>query len=152
MPVDVKNTLSHMKGQWINIDGREYQCDQEGVIRGIPEADAKQLLDRRNGPWRLFTERKPVSASVPEIVPPSLPPVPSVAPAPVPEPVAQSSEVPEATAVVEKIPGPGEEWPDPTTDMSIEYLQKMADAYQVKYSKNTSKKELVKRLAATMYE
>lgn len=159
MPVDVRNVLPHMKGSSVNIDGREYKLDAEGVIRGVSDDDAKQLLGYRGTPWRVLTARTPVAATKPEIpASPPPPPLPSAPPQPtipdLPEkPVVQSSDAGEGVAAVEeRIPGPGEEWPDPHEDMSVEYLRKMADAYRVKYSKNTSKKELVKRLAATMYE
>ena len=56
------------------------------------------------------------------------------------------------TAGTEKIPGPGEDWPDPKPEMSMEFLQRMAQAYQVKFNRNVTKPVLIKRIMAAMYE
>lgn len=44
------------------------------------------------------------------------------------------------------------EWPDPDEGMDIEYLRKMAEAYEVTFNARTSKKTLVKRIGSAMYE
>ena len=44
------------------------------------------------------------------------------------------------------------EWPDPKESMAIDYLREMAEAYEVEFTSRTSKKTLVKRISAAMYE
>lgn len=151
MPVNVQNTLSHMKGQIISIEGREYKLDENGIFWGMPDEDARQLCERRGTPWRYYTERKPVTAAPLPVAPVALPPEPP--PPVVPsEPVKAVEPTEGVGATVEKIPGEGEEWPDPVMSMSLEYLHKMAQAYQVKFSKNTPKPTLIKKITAAMYE
>lgn len=160
MPIDVQNSLAHMRGQFISIEGKDYKCDEQGIIRGMPEADAKKLVERRNSPWRYYTERKPVAKAPGPVAPvapvaspsPLIPPVEHVPEVPkVPEvKVEAKPEVP-APSEAEKIPAPGEDWPDPDEKMSLGYLQKMAQAYNVKFNKTMSKAVLTKKIMAAMY-
>lgn len=41
---DVKCLQLHMRGQYINVEGRRYLVSNEGIVTGLPEADAKDLL------------------------------------------------------------------------------------------------------------
>jgi len=148
---DVQNSLLHMRGQCISIDGHDYKCDEQGIIRGIPEADAKQLVERRSTTWRYYTERKPVVAIPINLVAPVLPLPEDLKKIPEVEVPKVVAEVKTAEKVEEKIPEEGQDWPDPQTSMNIEYLQQMAQAYQVKYNLNTSKATLVKKIMAAMY-
>jgi|PlaIllAssembly_1097288.scaffolds.fasta_scaffold194083_1 hypothetical protein len=149
--VDVQNTLVHMKNGAISIDGRAYKLDGDGIVRGMPEADAKQLVERPSSPWRYLTERKPVTSPLPVApsMPPPSPPKPDLPPPPVLEKPVERGKV---AAGVERIPGPGEDWPDPVATMSVGYLHKMAQAYQVKFDKKTSKAVLIKKIMAAMYD
>lgn len=75
----------------------------------------------------------------------------------VPESVQTKEEAePEEEEVSgEEVQGEAEadaEWPDPDEDMDIEYLRKMAEAYEVTFNARTSKKTLVKRIGSAMYE
>lgn len=45
-----------------------------------------------------------------------------------------------------------EEWPDPSEEHSLEYLKKMADAYEIKYGRNIGKSTLIKRINVAMFE
>jgi hypothetical protein len=151
MPVDVQNMLAHMKNESVSIDGRVYKLDGEGIIRKMPETDAKQLVERNSSPWRYLTERKPVTASLSDapVLPP--PPPPSVTPPPPPfseEPAVKAK----VEAGVERIPESGEDWPDPVATMSLGYLSKMAEAYGVKFDKKTSKVILIKKILVAMYD
>jgi len=50
------------------------------------------------------------------------------------------------------VPDEGEEWPDPTEDMPIDYLRQMAVAYAVTHTKKTAKKTLIKNITKEMYD
>lgn len=50
-----------------------------------------------------------------------------------------------------KVPGEGEDWPDPDPAMPLAYLQQMATAYEVKWDLRTSARKLVTRIRAAMY-
>jgi hypothetical protein len=163
MPVDIQNSLAHMKGQVISIDGRAYQLDAEGIVREMPDADAQQLLQNKGTPWHVLIERKPViAAKVASPVPPAkvaevkpvveVKPVEPPKPVPEPEPIVKGDTKKEIKLTEEKIPVAGEEWPDPTTKMSLPYLKKMADAYKIKYKGDVLKPNLVKKILAAMYE
>lgn len=45
-----------------------------------------------------------------------------------------------------------EEWSDPKEEYSIDWIKACADAYDIEYKGNISKKKLIKRIKATMYE
>lgn len=49
-------------------------------------------------------------------------------------------------------PAEGQHWPDPEPGMDIEYLRAMADAYNVRYTKNARAKTLSERIHKAMYE
>jgi hypothetical protein len=50
----VRNTLAHMKGQVISVNGRSYQLDQDGEVKiGNPD-DATKLLGGKT--WKLVPE------------------------------------------------------------------------------------------------
>lgn len=48
-------------------------------------------------------------------------------------------------------PAEGEDWPDPTEDMPLDYLRAMAAAYAVRSTSKTRKADLVTRIHAAMY-
>jgi hypothetical protein len=154
MAADVQNMLAHMRGQWISIDGHDYKLDDLGIVRGVPEEDAKQLLQRKNTAWRRLPERTPVAEQAVTAPAPLPEPIPekAVEPLPVPEPVPSEPPAVSDPAVLEKVPGPDEDWPDPTPEMSLEFLQQMAGAYRVKFNKNTTKAVLIKKITQAMFE
>jgi hypothetical protein len=71
--------------------------------------------------------------------------------APVSAPVeVEAVEVEEPTTSWE-VPEEGADWPDPTEEMPLAYLRQMADAYEVKYTARSNKKELVRKVMVEMY-
>lgn len=58
----------------------------------------------------------------------------------------------ETEALYPNVPGPGEVWPAPTNDMSMDYLLKMADFYEVKGTAKTPKQALITKLEEKMFE
>lgn len=54
-------------------------------------------------------------------------------------------------AVDPPVPADGD-WPEPTPVMSRDYLEQMADAYEVKYSKRLGDEKLIERIKGAMYE
>ena len=156
MTIDVQNMLPHMRNESISVDGHVYKCDENGIVREMPEQDARTLVERRSSAWRYYTERKPVVA-VPATMATPAPQVEPVSPPPPPEaPFQEEPEDPElgkgeTMGNGEKVPGPGAEWPEPVESMSLDYLRLMADAYQVKWQKNTPKLSLIKKIAAEMF-
>jgi len=128
MPLDMQNCLDHMRGGSVNVDGTVYRIGEDGVARGVAEKDAAVLAQNKSA-WRILktsvnvVERKPArSAKVQEV---------EISPMP-----------------MEIDP---EEWPDPTEEMDLEYLQRMADAYQVSYVARTTKARLIRDIMQAMY-
>lgn len=70
----------------------------------------------------------------------------AVPPAPATAPVFQGE-----SGATYTVPADGD-WPDPTDDMPLEYVQEMAKAYDVTHNARTSRKVLVKRINGAMYE
>lgn len=48
-------------------------------------------------------------------------------------------------------PKDGEDWPDPTEEMELGYLRKMADAYDITGAEQANRKTLVSRIKVAMY-
>jgi len=68
-------------------------------------------------------------------------------PPPIPESVEAEPEAEAAPEAEEET-----EWPDPDESMPMDYLRKMAEAYDVKFTIKLGKKSLVKKINAAMYE
>jgi hypothetical protein len=202
--MDLQCLIPHYVGQTISVDGRKYKVDGDAFLRGVPDADAKALLQNRTC-WALA--RTPVGAAPAEkpqgkIVVPTIEEVekagyaPSAARAIVAkqQALADGKSIKEAddlaqaamdaylkaeadriaeeakaagagggkgtgtpetapkAAVYPAIPVEGEEWPDPTEEMELEYLHKMALAYEVKAPANIGKAKLIEKIKAVMYE
>jgi hypothetical protein len=146
--MDLKNRHEHMRGKTVLVNGNRYQVEQDGVARNVDQADAKKLL--QGEAWRIHTARKAVSKPDTK---PSIP-VPAAKPEPAPAPEAPTPPVepePEAQEAPEAVEDDGASWPDPDESMDLEFLQQMADAYEVEYTARTAKKTLVKRIMAAMY-
>ena len=139
--MDLLNAFKHMKGQQVTVNGNTYTVDSKGVAKGVKPEDAAKLLQNRKAWSPAPGERAPVTIkeapkAKQEVAPPP----------PVEEPAVGETE--------EEVAAPEEatEWPDPEESMTKDYLQSMADAYQVPYKSNTTKKELVAAIHAAMYE
>jgi hypothetical protein len=121
-----------MRGQKVLVEGNVYTVGADGIVRDVSAADAAEMLKMA------ASYRKPVSRT----------PSAKAEAAPPPAPAALA---PEAASEGVKDEG-GAEWPDPDESMELDYLQKMADAYDVKYDKKTTKKALVKAIHKVMFE
>jgi len=171
--MDLQNLTLHMRGKSIKVNGRAYRLDAQGVARDVATEDAVRLLGNREV-WQRYVERTPVAplkAELKKAV--SLPPVSPPAPEPtkaeqLPAATQELSGEPVEPEQVEYLggqrPSPDalagldedeeettEEWPDPTEDMNIEYLRRMADAYEVRYTGRTGKPRLIKDIVEAMY-
>lgn len=165
--MDLINLLPHKKNTTVTVDGTTYKIDGDGICRGVKDPDAAKLL-RNIDAWRAH-DGKPVtpkSAGVPggigligvdgavhhkkgDETKPDLD---------APLRAAQDQfeakkrgEVAEPTEPQWKEPTGDEEWPDPTDEMPVDYLRKMAEAYEVKHTAKTSKRDLIKKIMAEMY-
>ena len=117
---------SHMVGTAIRIRGALYPIDGDGFVE-IPD-DVSHYLSNDRTNWRVVVNPNTTTEPVPEVV------------------------VPEIEVVEDPVPEEKDsEWPDPTEDMHLEYLQTMAEAYEVKYKKNWGKSALVKHILNAMY-
>lgn len=112
------------------VNGKRFDLD-DGIIKGLTNAEAKDLLKARNT-WKILGAKSNIE----------------------PEPEAK----PKADLEVEPVEAVANssdnevEWPDPDASMKKSYLKEMADAYGVKYPDNISKKDLVELISAEMYE
>lgn len=50
--MDLVNLKPHMAGQKVQVNGRVYQIDPHGVLKGIPDADAQKLLKGKS--WESY--------------------------------------------------------------------------------------------------
>lgn len=143
--VDVKNKLLHMVNQCVSIDGRTYKTDAEGIIRGMPEEDANQLLSQANGPWSRVTAREPVTPARPVVPPPvSAPPPP-----PAPELPKKLVEAPKVAAEVAPSSDPAEEWVLDESMTMVE-LKRFAKEHGITYDPKADKKHLLARVKSAM--
>lgn len=160
--MDLINLLPHKKNTTVTVEGTTYKIDGDGICHGVKDTDAAKLL-RNIDAWRAH-DGKPVapkSAGAPggigligvdgavhhkrdDVTKPDLD-----------APVRAAHDAFEAKKTGElskwEIPADGEEWPDPTEGMPVDYLRKMAEAYEVKHTAKTAKKDLVKKILAEMY-
>jgi len=144
--VDVKNKLLHMVNQCVSIDGRTYKTDAEGVIHGMTEEDAKQLLSQVSGPWSRVAVREPVTPARPVAPPPvSAPPPP-----PAPEPPKAPVEAPKTAAeVAPSSPEPNEEWVLDES-MTMSELKRFAKENGITYDPKADKKHLLARVKSAL--
>lgn len=129
----LQNTIPHMAGQSVRVNGTSYQLDAKGVVNVIDEKDIAKLLADRTA-WRVYVDRSP-------IVNPVVTPAPVTVPTPLAAPIEESPE----DAI------PPDEWPDPDVSMTTKQLHEIADAYRVPYTSKTSKKALVDLIMVAMY-
>lgn len=154
--MDLINLLPHKKNTTVTVNVTTYKIDAEGICRGVADADAAKML-RNVEAWRVYTGAKseaPRSAGAKGGI--GLVSVDGTvhhktAPAPAPAPKVESKPATPAAEVAWREPREGEDWPDPTDEMPVDYLRKMAEAYEVKHSAKTSKRDLIKKILAEMY-
>lgn len=144
--MDLKNKIAHKINTSVSVNGTTYRIDSEGVLRDVPKEDAAKLL-LGHSEWKVYTERRPVAAPV------HAPPVP--APTPPEDPIA--APTPEADGVeagdgVAGTDSEAREWPNPSEDLGIDFLRKMAKAHNVKFGNRTKAGTLVERLEKVMFE
>ncbi len=156
----IRCLLKHMVGQNVLVDsgatykvgqvGEQYLIvDEEGKPLDVPDDDAEVLLENRDA-WRAVVAKAPVKAEESEKTPeePEKDAEPPKEPEEPKTPAEPPKEPEEPTTDSE---GTTEEWPDPTEEMDIEYLKKMADAYEIPYAVNIGKATLIKRIMKAMY-
>lgn len=125
--MDFQCLQANLYGQKVRVNGTQYDVSADGVVAGVSDADAKKLMAMPLA-WKKVVARKAVE---------------------MPLPAPEEAEVAALAATLES---EGIEWPDPEESMDLDYLQKMADAYEVKYAAKTSKKTLVQAIKKAMYE
>jgi len=146
--MDLKCLQDHMKGKKLLVNGTSYAIDVEGYLRDVKDADSPKLLSMTKcwvavGAVKPAPKGKDPDATLPSIEPMVMAAEERKLSKPSPEPVKEEVA---AEVVVE------EEWPDPKETMAMDYLQQMADAYEVSYDGRMTKKTLVKRIREAMYE
>ena len=166
--MDLINLLPHKRNTAVTVNGTTYQIDRDGLARGIKKEDAAKLLQNVEA-WREYTGKAPTKSERPAGARIGLigndgsqiPPPDATNPAQDVSANLAAQDQFEAKKKGEANPPPSEaekyvvpedgNWPDPADDMPIEYLRQMAEAYEVKHSAKTSKKDLIKKITAEMY-
>lgn len=170
----LQNKLEHMREMAVLCNGTRYEIDERGVAEVEDEDDAKKLLSSSN--WKVY--REPADEKAPKAKKTKTKPeTKKQAPPETPED-EESQEADEAAEQPDEPEGEGDggaaedeapegddepegeegaeddasEWPDPDVSMKKDYLQAMADAYEVEYEEKTTKAELVELIKAKMYE
>lgn len=175
----LQNKLEHMRGMAVLCNGTRYEIDERGVADIEDEDDAKKLLSSSN--WKVYrkpAEEKASKTKKPKTEKQAPPKTPEDEESQEPdEGTEQSGEESaedggtgllddegqeaegdgeeageEADADAEGEDGDANEWPDPDVSMKKDYLQAMADAYEVEYEEKTTKAELVELIKAKMYD
>jgi hypothetical protein len=178
--MQLKNLLSYKKNTGVCVNGHVYQIAQDLVIRDekgeavdVPQADATKLLLntdawRQVGAAEVKKDRAAAKAGLQVVLADGsvVPPAPKAETHPTlageaPVSAQTVAEAPKAAGPVETkpqtdppIPEKGEDWADPSTDYSLEWLQACAKAYKCHIPKNKSndKALLVEKIDAAMYE
>lgn len=173
---DLENLYDHKRNTQVLVNGHTYKVDENGVAKGVKKKDAAKLLQGKG--WRLWdgqtlkerahARRAAKRAStgmgllradgssvelsdIPEDDESTNAPDSGDKPTGEGE-EGEGNEDDEDLSDDPPVPGEGEEWPDPTDEMSMAYLQAMADAYEVKYAKNIGQTTLIERLKESMYD
>jgi hypothetical protein len=172
MLVLVHNPLAHMQNVAFDAEGELVVLDQLGTA-SVSERIAAHLCDYPGSVWqRLGDDCKlpPDSDSkaqhVIDCVVSALPmaqteavsPEQSGGISPISVPIikidGQSVSAIGPVDVVEypNVPGVDQNWPDPTEDMTVEYLRKMAQAYDIQVHPATKQKKLCELILKEMYK
>ncbi len=169
---DLENVYDHKRNTQVLVNGHIYKVDENGVAKGVKKKDAAKLLQGRG--WRLWngvTLKERAQARRVKRMGVGLlrGDGTAVDTAAIPDDDestenAENEEDPgnpgadeggdsdEDTSDDPPKPAEGEEWPDPTEEMSMDYLKAMADAYEVKYASNIGPGTLIERLKESMYD
>jgi len=151
----------HMANKAVLVNGNRYSLDADCCVEIGKQEDCDKLL--AGAGWREFkvnVHTAPRQVVLKATGKPVEKPAPVVVAPVVEEPVVVEDE-PEAEITVKaveedsagwEIPEEGEDWPDPTEDMPIEYLRDMAKAYQLKVHHATGKAKLVALLTEAMFD
>ena len=171
MPRTIHTILRNFHGKTISVAGGEVSVDDTGHARDITDEQADKLLAGRN--WydgerkaRAPRTREGVKATPivvdrkgQQVEPPPTPQEPDttkeIDPPPPPaddENAADEGDSEPYDGPVDPDGNPVDEWPDPKRNHSAAYLRLIADAYQVEYNEETSKRKLVADIHAAMYE
>jgi hypothetical protein len=148
----LQNIVRHKRGTVVNVNGTHYQIDDDGFVEDVAPEHAERLL--KNDAWRVVGSGTGVQ---PKRARPGMSLVTAtgeIISAPEPEP--EAPVVPEAP-VQEEAPArapvtTGDDWPDPDESMDLDYLKNMAKAYGVRVTKKSTKKSLVQKIKAAMYD
>ena len=147
--MDLVNLLLHRRNSTVTVNGTVYKIDADGGCRGVADADAAKMLGNREA-WRRW-DGKPLQ---------DRPAVQAVAKIGLitqdgevvtPQPTVTPASIAETATIEWQEPAEGADWPDPVEAMPIEYLRRMADAYDVKHGTKTSKKTLIEKILVEMY-
>jgi len=127
------------------VNGTVYKINDQGIVWGLKEADAKKLLQDRSA-WRIWdgAKTKPVTMPAPKVEVPA--PEEKEAKEEAQEEIQEETQ--EETEETEETE---EEWPDPSMSMTKAQLWEIADAYEVTYSQTTKKNVLVNLIEKAMY-
>lgn len=162
--MDLINLLPHKRNTAVTVNGHTYQIDREGVAKDIQKEDAAKLLQNVEA-WRPWDGKTVAKAERPagariglignngEQVDTTKTDLDAQTRAAQDQFEAKKrgeANPPPSEAEKFEVPEDGD-WPDPTDAMPIEYLRQMAEAYEVKHSAKTGKKDLIKKITAKMY-
>lgn len=157
----LQNKLAHMQGKSVLCNGTHYKLDQNGVTSVTKKEDAERLLADPN--WSVYKPAKATkkaeakkAAQKPSKPDPKGDPQegdPAASTEPAGDPQGDPGEAGEGEPAGEPAGDPEEtgQWPDPTMEMTKEYLQKMAKAYEVEGWEGMNKQPLVDAIMAKMY-
>lgn len=178
--VQKRNSNVTVNGHTYTIGAGGFIQDKEGKPFDVPEEDARKLLQGRAWKELGWDPEDPANAGkfAPHVGPGGIPLRKGRLPRDMSQvhgaPQAKGAEKPEAKPIMsdqlppQEVYGPGSgqlekagevkertveegEWPDPTEEMSLEYLRQMADAYEVSYTARTGVKRLVSDITKAMY-
>lgn len=157
--MDLENLLPHKRNTSVLVNGTKYDIGGDGVVRNVSEKDAEKMLQNEEV-WKPFDSKRREAQDARRKATAEKTRMALVTTSG----KKITKEEPKATKPKEgeggegepgsdpPVPAEGEEWPDPTEEMSVEYLKLMADAYEVTYAKNIGKATLIERIKAAMYE
>jgi len=164
--MDLMNTVKRSSAVYVN--GTTYEIDDQGVCKGLSEADGeKLLLGKTWSEWdgsdprqrledaRAARREKYKSQHAMALVKNNTSEAQEAAA------IAKAAEKEvdtnnDGNVVVEHsdppVPDEGEEWADPDPSYSMEWLAACADAYSVKLKKKDTPEMIVEKLKKAMYE
>ncbi len=172
MFVLVHNPLDHMHNVAFDVEGELVTLDQLGNA-SVSERIAIHLCDYPGSVWQRLGDdcKLPpevdnkaqdvidcIISDVPMVQTEAVSPEQSGGIDPITVPIIQidgqsvSAVGPVDVVEYPNIPGIGENWPDPKEDMDLEYLRKMATAYDIKIYPAMKQKRICQLIMAEMYK